>query len=316
MRSLYEATLVSIAEAPVPAGGVVARLEAADGTRFRVARWTPEGARRGSVVVMNGRTEYIEKYFETIGELLGRGFAVATLDWRGQGGSDRPLPNRQKGHVRDFALYTSDLHQMLESFAKPHCPGPYIALAHSMGGNVALRYLRDRPGTFERAVLSAPMLGIGSGRAARALLRAASVVGNALRLGRHYPPGLRDFGPRQRAFEGNPLTSDPQRFARMIAQLDADPGLAVGGPTFGWMRAAYASMDAIRAPGFARAVETPVLIASAGADAVVSNEAQARVVAELPHGVRVAIEGARHELLMEAHRYRAQFLRAFDEFTA
>ena len=35
----------------------------------------------------------IEKYFEVVGELRRRGFAVAVLDWRGQGGSSRLLRN-------------------------------------------------------------------------------------------------------------------------------------------------------------------------------------------------------------------------------
>ena len=48
-------------------------------------------AKRGTVVVLGGRAEFIEKYFEVIGELLARDFAVAALDWRGQGGSARRL---------------------------------------------------------------------------------------------------------------------------------------------------------------------------------------------------------------------------------
>ncbi len=310
-----EAPLVPTPRDPVPEGGRAAWLVAEDGTRFRVARWTPNRAGRGTAVVMNGRTEYIEKHFETIRDLLQRDFAVATLDWRGQGLSDRPLPNPHKGHVEDFASYLSDLHQMLESFVKPYCPGPYTALAHSMGGNVALRYLRERPGTFGRAILSAPMLGIGSGRAVRSLMRALSAAGNALGLARRYPPGIGDFSARERSFEGNSLTSDRDRFDRMIAQIDAEPRLALGGPTFGWIKAAQASMKAIRGRGFGPAVATPVLIATAGEDRVVSNEAHARLAARLANVTCISIEGARHELLTEADRYRERFLRAFEDFT-
>ena len=55
---------------------------------------TPPERPRGTVVLLTGRGEFIEKYAtEVVGELLERGFAVVALDWRGQGLSDRPLPS-------------------------------------------------------------------------------------------------------------------------------------------------------------------------------------------------------------------------------
>ena len=52
--------------------------------------WRRRGAPHLRVcVLLNGQTEFLEKYFEVIDELRGRGFAVAALDWRGQGGSGR-----------------------------------------------------------------------------------------------------------------------------------------------------------------------------------------------------------------------------------
>jgi alpha-beta hydrolase superfamily lysophospholipase len=52
---------------------------------LRYARWAARGAPQGTVCVFTGRSEAIEKYFETIADLLARGFAVAAMDWRGQG---------------------------------------------------------------------------------------------------------------------------------------------------------------------------------------------------------------------------------------
>ena len=78
-------SLVETDADPVPKGAVVDWLGASDGTRFRVARWCPPDATRGTVVVLPGRTEFIEKYFEVIDSLLKRGFCAAALDWRGQG---------------------------------------------------------------------------------------------------------------------------------------------------------------------------------------------------------------------------------------
>src|SRR6202171_619682 len=95
-------TLHSIPANPVPEGAVAGHLITPDGLKVRFARWNPTGPRRGTVCLFSGRTEMIEKYFEVIRELRERGLAVAALDWRGQGGSDRLLDDACKGHVRSF----------------------------------------------------------------------------------------------------------------------------------------------------------------------------------------------------------------------
>ena len=208
--------LVATRDDPVPGGGVVRRITVADGTSLRAARWVPADASRGTVVVLNGRTEYIEKYFEMISQLLERGFAVATLDWRGQGLSDRPLENRQKGWVQSFDLYVSDLHEFFETFVQPACPEPYRVLSHSMGGNITLRYLRDHPETFVSAIFSSPMWGIGKTARTPGWTRLLGSAACAVGFGEAYVPGSNDWGAKERVFETNILTHDPERFARMI----------------------------------------------------------------------------------------------------
>ena len=308
-------TLIATAADPIPAGAHSDWMCADDGTRFRAARWTPATATRGTLVVLNGRTEFIEKYFETIGQLLQRGFAVATLDWRGQGRSDRALANPRKGHVGDFREYIGDLHQAIENFVRPACPEPLRILAHSMGGNIALRYLHDHPQTFERAIFSSPMWGVGSSLRPGLLMRAMSAVGNGLGFGSSYVPFAGgDQRESSRRFEDNVLTSDPKRFQRMVDQLVADPRLALGAPTQGWARAAIASLDAIHAPGFAEAIAIPVRVCSGSADSVVPPASHVAIAERLPHGQRTLIVGARHELLIEADAYRDRFFDAFDDF--
>ena len=111
-------SLVATAADPIPPGAECEWIEARDGTRLRAARWIPPAARRGTVVVWNGRTEFIEKYFEVTRDMLSRGFAVATMDWRGQGLSDRALANPQKGYVKDFSLFAEDAHEVMTRFVQ------------------------------------------------------------------------------------------------------------------------------------------------------------------------------------------------------
>src|ERR1700748_2603989 len=93
-----------------------------DGVRLRAARVgaAPERPARGVCVLLNGQTEFIEKYFEVIDELRGRGFAVSALDWRGQGGSSRLVPNNPlKAHIDDFSQYDADLEAFMERVVVP-----------------------------------------------------------------------------------------------------------------------------------------------------------------------------------------------------
>ena len=110
--------LVSIPANPVPDNFVTGMLKTPDGVSLRFARWLPPAGRRGTVCIFQGRAEWIEKYFETVRDLRARGFAVAALDWRGQGLSKRALADPQKGHVRNFSEYVTDL----ETAMDPHAP--------------------------------------------------------------------------------------------------------------------------------------------------------------------------------------------------
>src|SRR5579872_6729865 len=153
--------LVSIPANPVPEDAVTGVLKTPDGVALRFARFAPPAGRRGTVCVFPGRTEWIEKYFETVRDLRNRGFAVAVLDWRGQGLSERALTDRHKGYVRSFAEYDIDLETFMREVVLPDCPPPIFALGHSMGASIVIRAVARGQRWFDRVVLSGPMLGVG-----------------------------------------------------------------------------------------------------------------------------------------------------------
>src|SRR5215471_18783687 len=150
--------LVSIPANPVPEGAVVGVLKTSDGISIRFSRWPPPLGCRGTVCVFQGRTEFIEKYFEVARDLHARGFAVATLDWRGQGLSDRILREPSKGHVSSFAKYGIDLEAFMRQVVLPDCPPPLFGLANSMGAAILMRAVAQGHRWFERLVLCAPMI--------------------------------------------------------------------------------------------------------------------------------------------------------------
>jgi len=305
--------LYAIAENPIPPGAVEHELTALDGVRLRAARWTPENA-RGTIVLLGGRAEYIEKYYETIGDLLARGFAVATLDWRGQGGSERLLRDPFKGHIDDFGLYERDCLSLQREVLAPHCPRPWIGLCHSMGGAIMLRIAHGGRCPFDRLVLTSPMIalyGHAEPRYERWLVEALDGAG----FGGFYAPG--GGGARaysRNPFEGNVLTSDPARYARMGATLAAHPTLGLGGPTIGWVHAAFRLMRAFAEPDYPRAIATPTLVIASGADRVVDTRSVERFATRLRAGHLIVIDGARHEATFERDTFRQLFFKAFDAF--
>jgi lysophospholipase len=305
--------LVSIPANPVPEDFVAGTIKTPDGVALRFARWQPPAGRRGTVCILQGRGEWIEKYFETVRDLRARGFAVATLDWRGQGLSDRALPDRHKGYVRDFAEYDTDLETFIREIVLPDCPPPLFALGHSTGATVLIRAAYRGRRWFDRMVLTAPLIGLagrGSTSTARFLVRALRMAG----FGNIYVPGG-DVGVMEaRPFFGNILTSDPVRYARNAAILDAEPQLGLGRPTVAWVDAAFRTMATLRERAYAAHIRQAMMIVAAGNDAVVSNAAIEDFATLLRAGSHLVVVGAQHEILMEQDRFRAQFWAAFDAF--
>src|SRR6185369_3527531 len=121
--------------------------------------------------------------------------------------------------------------------------------------------------------------------------------------------------PFDNNFETNALTHDAARFARTCALLDAEPKLALGGPTWGWLDFAFRANAYLARPDRLSAITVPVVIVSAEDDKLVDNAAQEAAARHLPQGKFINVPGAFHEILMETDPMRNIFLRAFDALT-
>ncbi|MBZ9655824.1 alpha/beta fold hydrolase [Phyllobacterium lublinensis] len=304
--------LVETASNPLPPGTRVEPLNLADGKELRYAI-TPATRHpvQGTVLILQGRNECIEKYFETARDIAARGFTVATFDWRGQGASSRLLPDPARGYVKSFDDYAADLEQLFESVLLPDCRGPYYILGHSTGALVALLAAPALSNRVRRMVLTAPLLDITGSRARKI---AARFGANALRsagLGKAYMLG----GPHAiKAFAMNEVTSDTARYQRNCEILEQAPELAIGGPTASWIVAAAAAIKKVSRPDFIDMIRIPMLVIAAGMDSVVSTPAIERYALQLRNTTLLTVDGAKHEILQEKDFYRQQFFAAFDAF--
>ena len=278
--------------------------------RYAVFRSGPE-IPKGTVVLLQGRNESIEKYFETINDLNAMGLWVATFDWRGQGGSPRLLKNARRGHIRRFSDLERDLDTFLEAVALPDAKLPFFILAHSMGALVAIKAAPRLANRIERMVLCAPFVG-GKGYGVpnwllKFLANAATLTG---------------FGGVQfvkdklldRPFAGNTLTSDPIRFERNKTIVKQFPALGLGPPTARWIAVMIDMIGQVTTMDFLRKIEVPCLILAPSGDGVVPYSAYEELSRKFRAGKLVTIPGARHELLQERDVFRAQALGAIKAF--
>jgi lysophospholipase len=285
------------------------------GDRLRYCYWKASGKPRGSVVLVHGRAEFIEKYaMEVAGELRDRGFAVYAVDLRGQGLSNRMLADPQKGHIDDFATYVADLKAFVQTIVVPAAPQPRLLFSHSTGGNIALRYLAAQGSrAFSAAVFSSPMTGLPGARPIRLLL---ALLGLFPGLDTRYAPGTGPYKAKAHPFATNDVTHDERRYDFTRQWFEADPRLRLGGPTIGWVRQAFRSFDILDAPGTLERIALPALIVSGTDDTVVDIKTHATATHRISGAEHVTIDGARHELLMETDARRTQFWAAFDRLAA
>ncbi len=313
----HQARFINIPSNPCPKGAMFGWLKRGD-VRLRYALWrevpSDAGLRKGTVIFIPGRTEFIEKYFEVVGELQQRGYAVAALDVRGQGFSSRLITDKVKGHVESFQDYVDDLHAWMEEVVVTTCDGPYYLLGLSMGGHICLRYLHDHPERISKTVTVAAMTALKSWPLSASFGKALIGLGHQLFGPTWGMPGGARANPAATPFKLNLLTRDKRRFMRTKKIMHTEPKLIVGVPTFGWLRAAIDSMELLNEADYVRNITSPVLIVIAGEDHLIDTTHQIRVAQLLPKGKRVIISGSRHEILVETDDKRAQFWQAFDAF--
>lgn len=294
----------AVAEGPADGQGIW--LTTSDGTRIRAGLWNASGP-KGTVVLLPGRSEYVEKYGRTATVLALSGYATLSVDFRGQGMSDRRLTDPLVGHVSDFAEYQDDLDAVLAFARAQGLPQPFHLLAHSMGGCIGLRALmRGLP--FQTAAFSGPMWGILMAPVLRPVAKVLAALSHPLHFDHRYVPST---GPAiyvlAEPFADNTLTTDPDMWEYMRRQALACPDLSLGGPSFGWLHAALTECQNLsRLPS----PSLPTLCALGSRERIVDPKAILARMPNWPNGRLLMVEGAEHEVLMERPALRDSFLSA------
>ena len=289
-------------------------IETGSGINIRYAHWRLSPVtRKGTVIILQGRSEYIEKQYELTADLLDRGYDVLSFDWRGQGGSSRLLENPAAGYIDDFDEYLEDLTEVLQQLALPDCRGPLHILGHSTGSLVALLAAPKIGNRISRMVLCSPFLGVGRQPISPAFVKLLSGSLAAFGLGEVYLTG-REPVPETWNAKTNVHTSSKEHFERNRKFAKEFPELCIGGATASWVFAAIRAVERVKDPEFHSRITIPILMINAGQDVVVNNNEAEILATRLRSGSLLTIEGSRHEIWQEKEIYRQQFLAAFTSF--
>lgn len=292
-----------------------------DGRKMRFGTVSPANGVPDAVVIgLQGLSEFGEKFYEVAHNMLDRNYGFWMMDWSGQGLSDRPLNDPHKRHAENFDNDVADLHYFIREYVRHAAVHPdvgripLVMMAHSMGANIGMRYLAEHPDTFSCAAFTAPMLGISALDFAPswAKLRLTALFKEVAN--HAYTFGGGPWKAENRANPGqNIFSTDPVRDAVHNAWCTHDPRLQVGSVTFGWLHAAQKSCETLQNPAYSAKIKVPVLVALAGEEALVNNDAARAVIQNIPHAKVLELREAKHEILMESEHNRNAFLRAFDK---
>lgn len=258
----------------------------------------PESAVRKLMILVNGRAENMLKWTELAYDFYHQGYDVLLFDHRGQGYSQRIIP--QKGHLDEFRFYVDDMAKIIEKVTALFSYSTQHLLAHSMGSLISTYYLANCDHRINKAILSSPFYGIPLKHPIRDELIIALM--NILGQGERYVFGKGDY--QQTHLEYNELTFCKTRMKWMNRVNRKNPAINLGGPTFRWV---HLCLNAIkRLPKVIPKIEIPILILQAEKEKIVDNNNLEKLTALFPNAQSKVVFNAKHEILFEQDKLRKE----------
>lgn len=297
-----------------------------DNVKIRYGLSRTRHAYDGVMVILGGLGDFGEQYFELAHECIAQNLKPIIVDMPGQGGSSRYLPDKpMRRHSDGFDKILTQLHTVFDEIVYStaidendnHKRLPIFLIAHSMGGHIALRYLAEQnkssrgQNIFAASIIVAPMVGI------RTVELFPSIIASALvKLFSFFPTsyviGGCDWfdGYRERPGFKGIFTSDPERYElqRLYYTGEKTSYLATGSPTNKWLADAVVSCKILQSRDYLKKIEIPVLVALAGEDKLVNNTSARKAISSIKNIETMEIEGAQHEIIMEADKFRGPFI--------
>ena len=265
-----------------------------DAGRLYYETYCPPNA-HSALVISHGFCETIEKYKEVIYYFVKMGFQVYLADQRGHGRSLRDTGHANMVHINRFEDYVETLHHFVLSVVKPKTRSiPLYLYAHSMGGGIGALYLETYPDTFQKAILTSPMLAISMGPVPAFLAKGLGFLMVKLGRAESYAPGQHAFISGEKWEESG--SACEERFRYYQQKKESTPLFQNSGSCYGWAYQSLCACHRITQKRNCAKITVPVLVFQSKNDTFVKASAIRRFVQYTTTAKLVSIEGSRHEI--------------------
>lgn len=256
---------------------------------------------KGSVVLLHGFTEFIQKYREIIYYFTQAGYDVYMAEHYGHGYSERDElteGNLSKVAVDEFSVYVDDAFQFITDVVnkKRDRNKPFILFGHSMGGGIGTRLLEKYPSVFDAAILSSPMIEIETGATPEWIAKFFAGSANAFGAGGDYIFGHYDYTPEDLFEDPSCPASSYERYKYALELRAENEYYQMYGATWSWLNASIDATKKMVEQEEAQKVRIPVLLFQAENDSLVRSGGQLEFAAKAYNVNVVYCPGAHHEI--------------------
>lgn len=262
------------------------------GWHLRTGHWLTTAPKK-CAVILPGRGDFLEKYTGLAAMLTLRGYAVYSLDWPSQGGSERLAQHPQAGHIDSYQDYVAVFEEFLEMYSLVSQPAVWIS--YSMGGLIALLTLATQHYSVDRLILLTPMFGFAD-NLPEPLVYALAAAACWLGLARHFAIGELPTNVSSWRFPHSQVSSDAISFEAFKTFLSHHPEYVFGGSTWGWVKASLEAFYTVRRFELAQ-LHFPILHISAQDEQTVSRKWAAYITGQLPNITSYTLP-SKHDLLL------------------
>jgi alpha-beta hydrolase superfamily lysophospholipase len=260
-------------------------LSTADGLKLHLRHWPIGEPARGTVLIVHGLGEHIERYARVAADLNRAGWHVLGYDQRGHGRSEGA-----RGQLAAADDLLVDLSGVID-LARASLPAPLVLLGHSLGGLIASRFVAEgldaAPAAWYRPVdalvLSSPALDPGMNAVQKLLLATLGAIAPGLAVGSGLKPAWISRDPAVvQAYRDDALVHD--RVTPRLVRFIVDGGELARTRAASWT--------------------LPTLLVFAGADRCVAPAGSEAFASAAPKSVVRArrFDGLFHEIFNEPER--------------
>lgn len=253
---------------------------------------------KGTVVVVPGFTATIEMTMREIVKINAAGYRVASIEYRGQGESWRPLTNPEKGYVESYEQLGAEL----AGFAKQVQikDKPLFFYSISKGAHITMRMATEQDLDVSAYALIVPMIKINTGSLNYEMAPIFSAAFSKLGLGAMYAPGQTNrFGNGFELGKPIPCNANPDTAQTQDALFAQRELLRTSGVTMKWLYETTSSTEHLLRTESIAKITQPVMMVTAGIDALVDTNAAQKFCGSLTQCELTHIEQARHCITRE-----------------